>query len=60
MTRSRNQLETTARNLMSQALANGWSTEALMVDHAVQHMGEDMRPLVQRAYDKHFRAYPAN
>ena len=60
MTRSRTQQEATALNLMRQALSMGWQTEALMIDHAVQAMGEDARAMIQREYDKTFKVYPAN
>ena len=60
MTRSRVQQEATALALMRQALADGWHTEALMVDRAVAAMGEDARAMVQRVYDKAFKVYPAS
>jgi hypothetical protein len=57
---SRAEKERTARNLIRQAFANGWATDALAIDYAVAAMGQDARPLVVRVYEKEFKIMGAN
>jgi predicted transglutaminase-like cysteine proteinase len=57
MIRSRTQLERTALNLLRQAMALGWSSDALMIDFAVQAMGEDHRALIDRVHAREFRNF---
>lgn len=57
MTRSRAQLEQTALSLLRQAYAAGWATDNLQIDFAVAAMGEDMRPLIGRVFERHFKLH---
>lgn len=55
ITRSLAQKEASALTLMRNAFAQGWTSEAMMVDFAAAALGEENRALVQRVWDKHFR-----
>lgn len=55
ITRSIAQKEASALTLLRNAFAQGWSSEAMMVDFATAALGEENRALVQRVWDRHFR-----
>ena len=55
ITRSLAQKEASALTLLRNAFAQGWTSEAMMVDFATAALGEEHRPLVQKVWDKHFR-----
>ena len=57
MTRSLAQLERTALNLLRQAFALGWETDDLMIDFAVDAMGEEYRPLIGRVHARAFKIH---
>ncbi len=58
MTRSLTQLESTARNLLRQAFAQGWQTDDLMIDYTTENMGEEYRALIGRVHAREFKIYP--
>lgn len=60
MTRSRSQLEQTARMMIRQAYAMGWNTDDLVIDYAVAAMGAEYRPLIGRVFARDFKIYPPN
>lgn len=55
ITRSLAQKEASALTLLRNAFAQGWSSEAMMVDFATAALGEENRALVQRVWDRHFK-----
>lgn len=57
MTRSLAQLEQTARNLIRQAYAHGWRSDALVEDYAAQAMGEEHRRLICRIHANEFKVF---
>lgn len=55
MARTLAQQEATARALIRQAYALGWTTDDLAIDYAATHMGEDARPLIGRVFARDFK-----
>lgn len=55
MARTLAQQEQTARNLIRQAYAVGWTSDDLAIDYAVEAMGEEARPLVGRVLARDFK-----
>lgn len=60
MTRSRDQLEQTALNLLRVAFAQGWRTDDLLIDYTAEAMGEEHRALIGRVHARHFKIYAPN
>jgi hypothetical protein len=60
LTRSRDQLEQTAHNLLRQAYAEGWNTDDLAIDYATAAMGEEYRPLIGRVHAREFKTFNPN
>lgn len=54
---SRAQLERQARNLIRQAYAQGWRSDDLVVDFAVEAMGAEHRALIVRVHARYFKEY---
>lgn len=48
-------IEKSAYRLLANAFAQGWTSEAMMVDFAAAALGEENRALVQRVWDRHFK-----
>ena len=57
---SRAEKERTALNMIRQAFANGWKTDALAIDYAVAAMGQDDHKLIERIYENEFKIMGAN
>jgi hypothetical protein len=57
MPRSLAQREQTARALIRQAYAIGWTSDDLVIDYAAANMGEDERPLIGRVFARDFKLH---
>lgn len=54
---SRAQLEREIRNRIREAYAQGWRTDDLAIDYAVEAVGEEYRALVGRIHAREFREF---